>query len=57
MAINKKRFSADCFIARRSFVLSVPVKGQEKLVASIGSCSGYKSDKFGAIDGLVAVGI
>jgi flavin reductase (DIM6/NTAB) family NADH-FMN oxidoreductase RutF len=57
MAINKKRFSADCFIARRSFVLSVPVKGQEKLVASIGSCSGYKSDKFAAIDGLVAVGI
>jgi hypothetical protein len=55
MCINNRRFSARCLLERKTFVLSVPVAGQEDMVIAIGSQTGKNVDKFDSIGGLKAV--
>ncbi len=58
MCINTRRFSAPCLLERKTFVLSVPVKGQESMVTAVGSQSGKAADKFAQnLEGLEIVGI
>jgi flavin reductase (DIM6/NTAB) family NADH-FMN oxidoreductase RutF len=47
MSINSKRYTASLLTKETCFVLSVPVKGMEELVLSVGKTSGrWKSSKF-----------
>jgi flavin reductase (DIM6/NTAB) family NADH-FMN oxidoreductase RutF len=54
-SMHKRRFSSECIIVNRRFVLSVPVKGMEELVLAIGGDTGKKTSKFQSIAGLRTV--
>ena len=49
MAVNKMRCTASLLLERRSFGLSVAVRGQEAALLAVGRCHGHNVDKFAAL--------
>ena len=50
MAVNKMRCTASLLLERRSFGLSVAVRGQEAALLAVGRCHGHNVDKFAALE-------
>ena len=49
-SLNKKRHTVELLRKTKTFVLNVPVQGQESLVLAIGSATGRQCDKFELFD-------